>query len=267
MSDLELIARGRTAEVYAWEPGYVVKLFHTWVTRPMVLYEQRLAQTVHAAGVFTPAVGEAVIEREGRLGLVYQRVGGPTLVDELLRRPWKVSRLARQFGELQAAMHAAPAPSLPGMHDRLAEKINAASDLPADLRLAALRALEALPQDSKVCHGDFHPGNILLTSQGPMVIDWIDATAGHPLGDVARTTVLVMHGSLPPNPFLRLVVTLLRRGFYRAYTRRYFELSAHRFEQLHPWIGVVAAARLSEGIREETANLINLARRYLQKPD
>jgi hypothetical protein len=100
-----------------------------------------------------------------------------------------------------------------------------------------------------------------------MAIDWIDATAGHPLGDVARTTVLVMHGSLPPNPILHLVVSLLRRRFYRAYTRRYFELSAYRFEQVQPWIGVVAAARLSEGIREETTNLTNLARRYLQSPE
>jgi tRNA A-37 threonylcarbamoyl transferase component Bud32 len=253
-----LIARGRTADVYAWEPGKVLKLFQPWMDRRAVEYEQRLAQTVHAAGVFTPAVGE-VISRGERWGLVYERVEATTLFQQLLRRPWQAKHLAREMAELQAAMHTCPAPDLPPMHARLEEKIRHARPLPQPLREQALGALEKLPHGQMVCHGDFHPDNILVTGQGLMVIDWIDATAGHPMGDVARSELLILHGALPPGTVMGGVLRLLRRAFYDAYIQRYFSLSTFTAEQAQPWLPVVAAARLSEGITEEEQSLIKLA--------
>lgn len=255
----ELIARGRTADVHAWGEGQVIKLFHTWADRGMVEYEQRLAQTVVAAGVSTPAVGEIVSQGE-RLGLVYERVNAESLLHRLLARPWRARGYARQMAELQAAMHAARAPDLPPMRERLAYKLRRARPLPEPLRQAALAALEKLPEDRAVCHGDFHPDNILVTERGLMVIDWIDATAGHPLGDVARSELLMLHGALPTNPLLAGFFDWLRRTFYAAYRERYFALSPHAPEQVRLWLPVVAAARLDEGIAVEERNLLNLAR-------
>jgi len=262
MEITQLIARGRTAEVYAWGSDQVLKLFYPSVGRGAVEYEQRLAQTVVAAGVNTPAVGE-IVELEGRLGLVYQRVEARSMLGEITHRPWAAKRLAYQFAELQAAMHACAAPNLPPMRRRLEEKIRGASPLPENLRQAALAALAALPEGQSVCHGDFHPDNILMTSQGPMVIDWIDATSGHPLGDVARTALLTVHGALPPGNPMASLLNWLRSSFYRAYTRHYFSLSPYSADQVQAWLPVVAAARLDEGIGEEEHNLIRLVEQGL----
>ena len=65
----EPIAEGRTAEVYSWGDGWVLKLFHTWVSEESVQYEARVNRAVHAAGLAVPTVGE-VIEVEGRDGCV-----------------------------------------------------------------------------------------------------------------------------------------------------------------------------------------------------
>ena len=64
------IALGRTAEIYAWEDGYVVKLFRDGMPAASVEYEARIARTVHAAGLPVPAVGE-VVDINGRFGLVF----------------------------------------------------------------------------------------------------------------------------------------------------------------------------------------------------
>jgi hypothetical protein len=37
---------------------------------------------------------------------------------------------------------------------------------------------------STLVHGDFHPENVLLTDDGPVIIDWSDAAVAHPLVDV-----------------------------------------------------------------------------------
>lgn len=259
ISPSKLIARGRTAEVYAWEPGKVIKLFYPWVDRNAALYEQRLARTVLAAGIQTPAVGE-LIEHNGRVGLIYERVDSATLLEQLFRYPWRTAQYARQMAALHAALHTCPAPDLPPMHQRLGEKIYHASALPEALRRKALEALIKLPQGHVVCHGDFHPANILVTSRGLMVIDWIDATAGHPLGDVARSQLLILHSALPFPLFPRLMLEGLRRWFFRAYLRHYFSLAPGSVEQLRQWLPVVAAARLSEGIRQDEQRLLRLVR-------
>lgn len=259
----ELLARGRTADVFAWQPGKVLKLYLPGFTRGMAEYEQRIARTVYDAGVISPEVGE-IVQQGDRWGLVYERVEAETMLRSLMRRLWTAKSLARQMADQHVAMHACAAPDLPPMHLRLVEKLREAQSLPDDLRQAALAALERLPQAQMVCHGDFHPDNILMTKRGPMVIDWIDATAGHPMGDVARTRLLTVHGALPPGNTMAFLISLLRRTFYKAYEERYFAQSACAPDQVLPWLAVIAAARLSERITEEEQNLLHIARQGLQ---
>ena len=95
-------------------------------------------------------------------------------------------------------------------------KIERAQALPDDIRRRVLAALDTFPTGDRICHGDFHPGNILMTVRGEVVIDWIDVTRGNPLADLARTTILalgaaatdrglaslvgLLHGHLPLGP-------------------------------------------------------------------
>ena len=78
-------------------------------------------------------------------------------------------------------MHDLVAPEdLPSLRDLVRTKIEVAADLPAELADFALEKLDALPDGDRLCHGDFHPGNILLGGDGPAVIDWTDAPAATP---------------------------------------------------------------------------------------
>lgn len=123
-----------------------------------------------------------------------------------------------------------------------------------------LTALDEIPEDTGLCHGDFHPDNILMTTEGPIVIDWVDATRGNPLADVTRTSLLLTVGALPPGTSApaRRLMEAMRRWFRAAYMRRYFQRRPGDRQQLTAWQPVIAAARLGENLTEEQDRLIAL---------
>jgi len=94
-----------------------------------------------------------------------------------------------------------------------------------------------------------HPGNILLTARGEVTIDWVDATCGNPLADVARTSIIMMgaaNSTQITNPLMKAYIRL----FHAVYLRHYFTLCPGGEQEYRRWLPIVAAARLSEGIPE-----------------
>ena len=256
------IAYGRTAEIYAWQEGLVLKLFYDWFDPEAIERESRLARAIHASGLPVPAVGD-MIRVNGRNGLVYQRVGGDTMLKELSGKPWKSPSLGRRMAELHVEMHTRTIQAnIPSQRQRLSSKIREAEALPADLRAKALAALERMPDGDRLCHGDFHPGNILTTTQGDIIIDWIDASRGNPLADVARSTIIAV-GAAETSQIPGLLPKAFVRILHAAYVRHYFRLRADGKDEYARWLPIVAAARLSEGIPEIKKWLIAKAEKGL----
>jgi Ser/Thr protein kinase RdoA (MazF antagonist) len=155
-------------------------------------------------------------------------------------------------------------PEIPAQRRRLEYKLDHAEALPPDLKAAAFSALAALPDGEAICHGDFHPANILLAPDRAVVIDWIDASLGNPLADVARTSIIAMGGAT-----VQLSNRLLAgfvRLFHAAYLRHYFRLRPGGEAEYRRWLPIVAAARLSENIPELEDWLVARAREGLTIP-
>jgi Ser/Thr protein kinase RdoA (MazF antagonist) len=134
--------------------------------------------------------------------------------------------------------------------------------LPASVKTAALAALSTLPYGGQICHGDFHPGNIMHTPGRAVVIDWIDASRGNPLADMARTTIIVMGAAASsevPNPALKVIIRL----FHSIYLHHYFQLRPCGEEEFRRWLPVVTAARLRENIPELEYWLLQQAEKVL----
>ena len=243
------LASGRTAEVYAWGQDQVLKLFHDWFELDDILFEQKVARLVHSSGIPAPAVGE-VVQVNGHNGLVYQRADGIPMWAALAHQPWRLFRLARRTAELHTALHALTAPAeFPDQVQQLRHKIQWAQALPDDLRRRVLAALDTFPAGDRICHGDFHPGNILMTKRGEVVIDWIDVTRGNPLADLARTPILAL-GAAATDQVPQGWVKAGLRLFHALYVHCYFQLCPGGEAEYRRWLPVVAAARLSENIPE-----------------
>lgn len=254
------LTQGRTAEIYAWGDRHVLKLFMHWCSPWMAEWELSAARAVQAFGAIMPKVEDEIVEVEGRRGILYERVDGPTMGDVLSVQPWLLFRLSPIMAELHAAVHDCKAPGMRDQRERLERQIQAAGALSAGTKAAVLKRLEQLPGGDALCHGDFHPWNIILSARGPVIIDWMDATGGNPVADVARSQWLARDSALPPNmpATIRLSLTLTRRWMFHLYRRRYGQLRPVTREQIEAWRVPIAAARLSEGIREEEERLVTV---------
>lgn len=220
-------------------------------------HEATITRAAHAANLPAPAVG-AIVEVAGRIGLELERLDGPSMLATLFRRPWTVDRAARLMGRLHAEMHDRTGSALPSLRMRLEGRIRAAR-FPADVEAALLDRLAELPDSDRICHGDFHPDNILMTAERPAVIDWVDTSRGHPVADIARTLLLARIGA-PAGRIARTLTDLFRSRFRVLYLREYMRLQPYPPELVEAWVPVVAAARWREGIQGEQQALEGLIR-------
>ncbi len=254
------IGEGRTAEIYTWGDHQVLKLFRAEIPPENVDYEARIAQIVTEADINAPAFG-GVVEVNGRRGILYEYVQGVSMLKQMQKQPWLIIHFARQFAEVHAAMHQRSAPALPSQRERIERRILQAPRLSDTVKKRLCKRLETLPEGNSICHGDFHPDNVLMSPHGLMVIDWTDSNRGNPTADIARTTLLLTQSALPSNLSAadHTIFTIFRRIFYTAYLRRYAQIQPLARDEVQAWIPLQAAARLNEGIREEEDHLVNLA--------
>ncbi|MGJ7018504.1 aminoglycoside phosphotransferase family protein [Streptomyces griseorubens] len=176
---MELIAQGRDADVYALDGTRVLRRYRDG--GPPTGPEARVMTYLAEKGYPVPRVHDVT-----DTDMVLERLTGPTMLDEMARRPWRVTALGRELGRLHDRLHAVPAPEW-------------------------LRERFTTGADDRVLHLDLHPGNVLLTERGPVVIDWSNAAAGDPAADVAMTVVTVA-SAVVPGLTVRLARGLLLHG-------------------------------------------------------
>ena len=182
----EKLGEGILADVHAWAPGQVVKLFKPGTSRQLAWYEVQATHGIFAAGGPAPEM-LGVVTREGRFGIVLPRLDGPTLLQAT--RSGAITR--EQAGAIMATLcHAVhktpPPPEVISLRDWIAPGLRSAGGrLPGHIATGVRAQIERLPSGGGLCHGDLHPGNVIMTSEGPRLVDWssaVRAPAAYDLG-------------------------------------------------------------------------------------
>ena len=246
------IERGRTAEVFSGDPGRVLKLYRAGWPEAAAQREFEIAQILEATCVPAPRA-RGILRIDGRVGVEFDEVEGDSMLDLLPRQPWRIASHARTLAALHFTIHSTTIAGLPSARDLLNKAIQRADDLGTEHRESALRLLASLPDGSSLCHGDFHPANVILSPTGPVVIDWPQSYSGNPLADVARSLVLFRFGPLAEPKFgKRALFRMFSNLFARSYLARYRKLAGvDDVQQLRRWVIVCTTARLAEGIEQE----------------
>jgi len=257
VSELQRIGGGREAEVFALDDGRVLRLARDPGRAGAIDREITALAAARRAGAPVPAVYERVTV-QGRPGAVLDRLDAEDLMVRLGRRPWSVWSVGRTLGQIHARLHSVAAPrELPPLRDELRGRLG--SDLvPPHIRDSALARLDELPDGDRLCHGDFHPANLLPARDGYAVIDWTAGSRGHPAADVARTRLLIGGGEVPPDAPLavRRLEKLGRRFLLAGYLHGYRGEQPLDLAAVERWSSVCAAARLAEDIAGERAALL-----------
>lgn len=237
-----------------WSAPLVVRLLPSRDREAQAHREAEAQAWSESVGYRAPRVLEVLGVDEG-FGLpaqVMERAPGTTMLDALTARPWRAFALVEHLARLQLELHALPTDGWPGTRDpraladqRLSLPRRAATELGDAALGTALERVEAVVADGLtgalvVCHGDFHPLNVLVDGAEASVIDWTDAGLGPREADVARTLLLFRVASIAATSSvervaLKLAGPRLVRRYRRAYERAH-ALDARRmsvWEALH----------------------------------
>jgi aminoglycoside phosphotransferase (APT) family kinase protein len=166
--DAQPFAAGRDADVYAIDDQWVLRRYRDG--HPV---RDEADYMRHVAKYDYPV--PAVREIQGA-DMVIERLTGPTLADAVVAGDLSASEVGEIHADLHRRLQAIPPPSgMPGL---------------------------------AVIHGDLHPLNVIVASDGPVVIDWRNAEEGPAEFDVAMTAVIFAQVALDPafadlSPLLR----------------------------------------------------------------
>lgn len=260
---LRKVAEGREAEMFAWGEGAILRLLRDADAGRRNEWQAAAMEAARSSGVRVPAVLEATTVM-GRPGLVMERIEGTDLLTLVGRRPWTLFRAARISVQLHASLHEVKAPeSLPPLRATLGERIESSTAALGEHTTFALDLLAGLPDGDRLCHGDFHPGNIMMDGSTPVLIDWTNAMRGEPTADVARTHLMLRLGEVPPGTSvpLRVMAAVGRSALVWLYIRGYRRLRPLDMALLARWEIVHAAARVADGIEGEVPALLRFLER------
>lgn len=166
-----------------------VKVFNEGYSKSDVLNEALNQARVEETNLYIPKIHE-VTKIDDKWAIVYDYINGKTLQQLMDENPDNIDEYLDIFVELQLKVHSQKSPLLNRLKDKMNRKI-AQTDLDATTRYDLHTRLESMPKHSKVCHGDFNPGNIIVTPDGKYyIIDWSHATQGNAAADAARTYLL-----------------------------------------------------------------------------
>jgi aminoglycoside phosphotransferase (APT) family kinase protein len=257
------IGEGREAEMFAWEGGTILRLLRGTDRRNQVQWEAAAMETARARGLPVPAVF-GITEVMGRPGIIMERVDGPDLLTQINARPWTIFQAGSLLGDVHARLHSVTASErLPMLKPTLAARIGSRPEIPPELARFAIDSLNDLPEGDRICHFDYHPANVLISSAGPVVIDWTNVKRGDHHADVARSVLILRLGEPPPGSVSAVMKVLIR--FARGILLGRYLSAYHRREHLDRslvdrWIPVCAVDRLLDGIPEEVPAIHRLLR-------
>jgi aminoglycoside phosphotransferase (APT) family kinase protein len=221
-----------------------VKLYRCAAAKQTAFREAAIHAAVEVLGLPVPAIW-SVQQIDGRWGIVFDRVSGVSFAEQMRSDAAAIPQYLQILVRLHTRIHAHGANQFSSMKGWLATSITRAMPLDEPRKQILLNGLEDMPDGDRLCHGDFHPMNVLGNASQPIVIDWPNACCGDPAGDVCRSyLILKLHADEIAEPYLD------------AYSR----VAGVPRHAILGWLAYVAAARLAEDIPGEQHRLLELAR-------
>lgn len=237
----EIIARRPHKTIYR-QGDRCIKLFDAGYSKADVLNEALNQARVEETGLAIPRILE-ITTLDGMWAIETEFIEGETLAALMEKHPERMEEYLDLFVSLQLRVQKKSCPMLGKLKDKMNRKISATT-LDATTRYELHTRLEGMPKNTRLCHGDFNPTNIIITPKGePYVIDWAHATQGNGSADAARTFLLFMLEG--------------KEKLAHDYLNLFCKKSDTAMQYVQKWIPIVAASQSVKGYPEEVEMLLS----------
>lgn len=256
---MQIIGKGKSAEVYQYAEGKVLKLFFNDFSINDIKYENWLMNSINQLNIKAP-VCFGTISLENRNGLIYEYAKGVSLLGLIIQNPLKVKQYAYLLATEHAKIHANTCTTLPSEKERLRKQIERSKERIGKQYNKLLKQLSEIRSETFVCHGDFHPDNILVDNVDISIIDWMNSYSGTRAGDVARTYLMIISPIVPDGFPITLIsmLKILKKKLATTYLNEYQKITGIPKKLIKDWMKIIAAVRLCDNIPGEEKWLLQI---------
>lgn len=182
-----VIVERKTKTVYQ-DNGNTIKLFEPNYSKSSILNEALNQARVEEGTDLKIASLKEVTTINGRWALVSEHIYGKSLEQLMKENPEKLDEYMNLFVDIQLEVLSKNVPLLNRMKEKYRTRIEESTLFEDNTKYELLQRLAGMDSQTKLCHGDFVPSNIIITENGEhYIIDWAHVTKGNAAGDSATT--------------------------------------------------------------------------------
>lgn len=240
------IAIGNTAKIYLYK-NKVYKVFNDYFSETESLIESEKQKYAHSCGLPVPRIID-VTKIDGQQAIIMEFIEGKSIGDILSENMEQAEYYMNISIDTQQKIHEVEANSIEHMTEKLSRQIESVNILDNRHKSTLIDNLSRMSFKKRLCHGDYHLFNLIMSDNNVTIIDWVDSSAGDIRADVYRTYLLYSNYS---NELADL------------YLHLYCKKSGLVKEEVLQWAPIIAAARLSEIVpSEDPKRLLDIINRF-----
>lgn len=241
MDQKEIILTRTNKEIYR-DGKEIVKAFDATVVKAKVLHEAWNHANIEMTGLNVPKI-KSVSKLDNKWAIVSEYIEGETLRSKIQNDPENREQYLEMFVKLQIEVHSKQVEYLENLNDKVGQKIMR-TNLDAILRYDFYQRIQSFTRQQQLCHGDFLPSNIILSSDGKLyILDWSHATSGDIAADVAKTYITIY---------------LQNKDNAKKYLSLYLENSDLELNRIATWMPIMAASRLADNRDDDKELLLSV---------
>ncbi len=229
------IAKGNTADIYLYN-NKIVKVFNDYLPDSEAFYEASKQEYAFSCGLSVPKV-YSVTKIGGKQAIIMEYIEGKTLADLYFENKEHAEYYLDISVDVQLKIHSIIPETIEPMVKKLHHQIEGAPILAKRQKSYLIEKLDSMIFETRLCHGDFHLFNLIMTDNKISIKDWVDSSAGDIHADIYRTYLLYSQLSLE---------------LAEMYLRLYCEKSGLLKSDVFQWAPIIAGARLFESVETES---------------
>ncbi|ASI78020.1 MULTISPECIES: aminoglycoside phosphotransferase family protein [Bacillus cereus group] len=244
-----LIAKGNTAEIYLYD-NKIVKLFKDYLPDTESMNEAKKQKYACSCGLPVPNIFE-VIKIQNRQAIIMEYIKGDSIGNLLLNNLNKAEHYINICVNEQKKIHSicVNTDEIESMRGRLERQIKSVHKLDEKQKENILNKLHSIKFEPRLCHGDFHPFNLILSKKNVNIIDWVDASSGDIRADVFRTYLLYAQSHIE---------------LAEMYLQIYCNNTDLTRDEIFQWAPIISVARFTEKVSlQNEVYLSKLLNQYL----
>lgn len=240
---LERIIGLRNNKTIYREGDKCIKVFDSDFSKANVLNEALNQAKVEQVGLNVPKIKE-VSTVDGKWAIVSDYINGKPLSYLMSEKTEKLEEYLNLFVDLHISVLSKNCDLVTNKSDKLRRLINIANiNLTTKFQLTSF--LNSVSDENNICHGDFHPSNIVITDNDEVfVLDWSHVSRGNKNIDVVTT-------------YLKFYMNK-ENELAEKYLNLYCDKTGFEKEEILKFVPVVAASLSTKASKEEQQFLLSL---------